>query len=863
MLPLQLTLKNFMSYGEEPTVIDLRGMPVVCLSGDNGHGKSAILDAVTWALWGETRLGKQNHDQLIRLGADEMAVVLEFQEGDEQYRVRRQRSRRVGAQLWEIQIREPGGAWRPISGQSSGDTGRAIVQLLRMNYETFLNSAYLRQGRADEFVRQTANKRKDILAEILDLSRFDDLEARARIHQREAADRATDANRSIQQIEAEIGGEETAMSALAQVLEQIAGIQTRIAQLNARNQQMTELGATLAAQRAQLTEAETQLRSIDVQIRRLRAAAEAERAVIANAQKLLADREQIEREFSRHEAARASFDRLQDESRQFRELDRRRVNAEHHLQSERREIERALSELEKQRAQIGASLNELPAVRGRLAELTSAGAKHSELTARRQEIWDGQAALANTLADLRADYDRCGADLKAQQERLDAIAEQGEACSICGSPLPPDKLEKLIEECASLIEQLEARLVGLKHAGTAKHVEKKRLGDELTAVQDEIARLEKSRGDLSAVQQRVIDLERLRDEKAPALDTLIASQRGVLLKDQYAQQQRAELAEILSAIDKVSGADQELTAAVSLMNDLSWTVKAHAQLQSADRELAAANERVAAAEQAIKDHSVRLEAIVKALEALPDLDKQIAVNARDVDAVRQEQHSASEEVRRAQHDQWRLQHQLDHISKMRAELIERKAQYQQAKNDEDLYLMLAGSFGKRGVQALIIENALPELEQDANDLLGRLTDDHMRITIQTTRVAKSKTVADAPIETLDIAISDDLGDRPLEMYSGGESFRVSFALRIALSKLLTRRAGAHLQTLIIDEGFGTQDAKGREKLVESILAIQSEFAQIIVITHIDELKDAFPNRIEVVKTPAGSEVSLTAGAALG
>jgi exonuclease SbcC len=113
------------------------------------------------------------------------------------------------------------------------------------------------------------------------------------------------------------------------------------------------------------------------------------------------------------------------------------------------------------------------------------------------------------------------------------------------------------------------------------------------------------------------------------------------------------------------------------------------------------------------------------------------------------------------------------------------------------------------------------------------------------------------IETLDINIWDELGRRSYEMYSGGESFRIDLALRIALSRLLARRAGAPLPTLIIDEGFGAQDAARREKLVEAINSIQDGFERIIVITHIEELKDAFPVCIEVIKTSKGSTIAVS------
>src|SRR5665811_440851 len=71
-----------------------------------------------------------------------------------------------------------------------------------------------------------------------------------------------------------------------------------------------------------------------------------------------------------------------------------------------------------------------------------------------------------------------------------------------------------------------------------------------------------------------------------------------------------------------------------------------------------------------------------------------------------------------------------------------------------------------------------------------------------------------------------------------------------------RRAGAPLPTLIIDEGFGTQDNAGLEKLKEAITSIQDDFKKILVVTHIEELRDAFPTRIDVRKTAEGSIIEV-------
>jgi exonuclease SbcC len=171
------------------------------------------------------------------------------------------------------------------------------------------------------------------------------------------------------------------------------------------------------------------------------------------------------------------------------------------------------------------------------------------------------------------------------------------------------------------------------------------------------------------------------------------------------------------------------------------------------------------------------------------------------------------------------------------------------RREQSVYGDLAYAFGRRGVQAMIIETAIPEIEDEANHILSRMTDGRMHVKFETQRDTRSGL---GTIETLDIKIADELGTRSYEMFSGGEGFRVNFAIRIALSRLLAQRAGTRLQTLVVDEGFGSQDQDGRDRLVEAIQSIESEFEKILVITHLDDLRERFPVRIEVSKTAEGS-----------
>ena len=92
------------------------------------------------------------------------------------------------------------------------------------------------------------------------------------------------------------------------------------------------------------------------------------------------------------------------------------------------------------------------------------------------------------------------------------------------------------------------------------------------------------------------------------------------------------------------------------------------------------------------------------------------------------------------------------------------------------------------------------------------------------------------------------------MFSGGEAFRIDFALRIGISKLLARRAGTTLQTIFIDEGFGSQDEEGLGLIMDNIYKIQEEFAKIIVVSHLAEMKEQFPVQFIVEKKRSGSAI---------
>lgn len=202
----------------------------------------------------------------------------------------------------------------------------------------------------------------------------------------------------------------------------------------------------------------------------------------------------------------------------------------------------------------------------------------------------------------------------------------------------------------------------------------------------------------------------------------------------------------------------------------------------------------------------------------------------------------------------RFQQQLSQLDTVQAQYLEQQKNLADIQHKHLVYKSLSDAFGRNGIQALMIENLLPQLEATTNQILGRLSHYQLHVRFVTQRTGRNKKKM---IDTLDILIADAKGTRPYETYSGGEAFRVNFAIRLAIARLLALRSGTALQMLIVDEGFGTQDRAGCERLIAAIEAIAPDFACILTITHMPHFREAFQTRIDVFKDENGSHILIS------
>lgn len=855
MIPLRLTLRNFMSYGDEPTTLDFEGLSLVCLSGDNGNGKSALLDAITYALWGETRASGSSatgEDDLVRLGAEDMEVRLDFRVDQDTYRALRRYSRRTRSGDWSVQIGGAGGEWRPIGGNTKRETQAHLQRILRMSYETFLNSAYLRQGRADEFTRQRPEKRKALLAEILELSRYDRLEELARGRQRQA-------DEDLKEVQLEMRALEAVLAEEPRLREELAAAEASLQEWTAEKARRDEVAqrrqaeeAALNARQEALERRSERLRADRAELSREDAEVQRLQAAVRECTDLLAKRQEVEALLAELNAARSRVEQLRPMEEALAAARQRLAGAEGRLRLQEQELrariqtaQREWQEAEKRAAQV----------RDLDARIAEADANLQKVAGVENELKAAQEQLQNVqhrFGELKAEADRLTADIAEIQESLEVLGQDRAVCPVCTSDLSGGKLERVIERQKQRLADAQKRLQEARAEGVRAKARRKEL-------EEQIAGLEKREAELQSLAARAQEWRRQRDalleQNARAGDTqaALAEARRRLEQNDYALEERAEIARLTEEIGSLSEVAAEAAAARQTVRRLTdERIEArHARiLDAADRleeHRASLNELNVRREQRRKGIAREEEQIRAEQEALAGLGAIREQARRAADALREADARLAEarglvEVKKDR---------IAGCERARTDLAARQSKAARLQRDRQAYADLAAAMGKKGVQALIIENALPDVQDEANRLLARMTENSMQVQLVTQRAARSRGGA---IETLDIRIQDDAGVRPYELFSGGEAFRVNFALRIALSRLLAHRAGASLQTLFLDEGFGTQDAKGQERLIEAIEAIRGEFALILVISHIEAMKDAFPARIEVVKTPQGSRI---------
>jgi exonuclease SbcC len=860
MIPINLFISGFLSY-RDPAELDFSGFDLACIAGSNGAGKSSLLDAITWALFGQAR---KRDDSLINAQSQVAEIRLTFAYEGNIYRVQRTKPREKTT-LLEFHILQQKSlpqtsgdgesqTWKPLTERTLRETESRIQQTLRLDYETFVNASFFLQGKADQFTQQRPGDRKRILSNILGLEVWETYRQRAFERRRQVEAEIASLDGRLKEINAELAQEEARKKRLKSLqadLDRLSG--ERQAQEKAL-ESMRQVAAFLAEKKKNVDMHARQVDSAQNRLHALQERAQERQAERDELAGILGRAAEIESAYQSWQNQRQALERWEEIAGQFRQQEKRRQAPRDAINAERARLQQEQQSLLEEQARHQAGQAEVEKLQ---EQVEPARRKQEELEAqlaRREALRQEVEAIRDSQAEAAAENQRLRREMDELKARIDQLGEaEGATCPLCGGPLTPQDRQNLIESLQQQGTEMGDRYRA--NQSLARQIE-----EQMQAGNGEMEVLARAEIDLRAIAQNLAQLNgrlELLESQQAAWDAQgsprLKEVSRLLEQEAYAEHARRELAQIDAELKAIGydAAEHDAARQAELQGraadaDLRRLENARAALAPLERELEDLQQQASALNvelgQLREEHQRAATELQEAQDQAPDLDAAEAVLLQ----IREQENRLRLEVGAARQEVLVLDDLKERRKSLEAERLDCARQV-------GLLRHLERSFGKDGVPALLIEQALPEIEGRANEILERLSGGNMAVRFVTQAAYKDKHREDLK-ETLDIQISDGAGTRDYEMFSGGEAFRVNFAIRLALSQVLAQRAGARLQTLVIDEGFGSQDALGRQRLIEAINLVRSDFAKILVITHIDDLKDAFPTRIEVEKTAHGSQI---------
>jgi exonuclease SbcC len=861
MIPIKLKISGFLSY-QKTVELDFTNFDLACISGSNGAGKSSILDAITWVLFGQAR--KNEDDALINSSFDLAEVVFEFEYENGHYQIQRNKKRGKTSTL-ELRMLDHEEKWTVMTEHSLRETEKKIEQILHMDYETFINTCFFLQGKADQFAQQTAGKRKEILSNILNLSIWESYRELVSAQNREISNEVISIDAWLLEIDKELEKEKELLIELdrsklnlkqkSEILrEKELSIENARRQINLAKEYENLLKtqtANLDDLRKQKLDNLTILQSRQDEFKYYEQILSDEKVIIENNNKLKHLRLDLE-----------EFNKLE---KQFHLLSQQRLEQESLIATEQARIEQEIINLKQKKQRLDNLLIGFEENKNCIdydkAELNSLMERIKEKPIREKQLLEFQ----KSQSDLNAENKQLRLSMEEIKNKIEKLKSASANCPLCGQKLTS-------EHQSSILIELENE--GKNNGNKFRENEKTIIENNALIInlQEEIGFLE---GDEEKKQFLLRDLVSLEKD-----NQIIAKEKddweingGAQLdgleekinKKYFALDARGRLTEIEVSI-RLQGYNAEKHEQI-IQNEISakqyeerfnLLEKAKATTQPLKREIEELSKKnIDLEEKTKKQIDIVLQSNQKydlASSNLPDL----SIMETELASIRNEENELRTETARAEQNINVIQSKKE----KKTELINQREEKAKAISKLE---SLERAFGKNGLPALLIEQALPDIENKANQILDQLSSGKMSLSFATQRERKSKKDEGA-IQTLDILISDNEGTRAYEMFSGGEAFRINFAIRLALSYALARRAGSKLQTLVIDEGFGSQDSEGRQHLIEAINLVMgnnrngselvSDIRKILVITHLEDLKDAFPSRIEVEKTNEGSVLNL-------
>lgn len=771
------------------------GDGVTTLVGLNGAGKSTLLEAIGWCLFGQ-EAARTTKDLLKRRGAgpsEDVRVHLAFRFGPHAYEVTREL---VGKSETHGAVVKVDGKVVVASGASSGKEATAyLARAFHMDAPAFFTSVVARQRELAALTDITPARRREILVGLLRLDAIDDA-IKAGREQRSEARAKLDAYRGLVVDPAPLRASvEATRAQLAKDDETLAAFDVRI---RAMTDELEELRAHRDSERKIAEEHRSVLhliRGIDDALVRIRADRTRRAQELATCQAAGLEAEKLVSHLERIPEARLRVDALLARSVQHQELEKLRAE----LQRADLEIARAASELEEARQAIAGA-----AAVPRLAERLAAARPEKELA-----LATVQRAIATSEAE-RKELSRRAAEFEEKERRVRAIGPES-PCPTCTRPLH-EHYDPLLHGFAADAAALRAQHDASSAPLAALRAQEKALREEIQGLAARDAEL------------------RLKLQKLASDETRAASASA---RHAEAAQRAGRLREREASLAGAPFDPRELDAARADLRGLEAQRERHARL-------------CAEAERA--PSLVALLAELDASETAAVAQKADAERRRDLLAFDPVAHDALESrVERADKALTEARIARERLVSERARRMDEKERLLERvrENERMIEAARASEARVRLLEELVGTNGL--LPEFKDHLVARI---RPVLSLHAGRLFRELTggrYADLELdENYDLLVHDEGQAFPLERFSGGEADLANLCLRLAVSQVVAERAGNEgFAFLALDEIFGSQDDVRKGNILRALQALSGRFRQILLITHIPDVKDTAEHVLRV------------------
>ena len=857
MIPLLLTVENFMCYGEDVPSLNLEPVHIACISGDNGYGKTALLDAITWAIWGKARAKTQ--DELVNVARNTMFVELDFFAGESRYRVTRTYTKGRGASSGKSELNLSiiiGNTVTSLMANTIRETEEKIVNLLNMDYETFINTSYLKQGDSNRFTSSRPTDRKKILADLLDLSYYERLESASKQHSRQLQNDVEVQQSVIEHKSSTVQEKELILERLETYKKESQNLlseeQSLSKELEDLNQKRQTLLVEISNKKTMVDQIDTSEKEIGMMlVQEMRWKKE-----LGELKILLSRSEEIQSTYKEYQDLRSEYGRSSTLISDFHKINAEKIVIEKTIAIETLKLE---SQISNKSSRIKTDLQ--PLVDGipkllREINLANTALQNLEIEfSETEHLLNKANALSEKVTILQISNKTLLTQMSDSRNRFDMINHAEATCPLCLQSLSTGNKQHIRE--------------GLQSEGKTSKVEYESNLEKIQALtdrkneiinQNELQQtiLVRKKTETGKIQYDLMNQLGKSEDSSIELSSLklnLVQMEEELNSERFCSEELNRLKILDSKLKKLEDTEKNHSHLESKLESLSPYLELHAQLQGSRDRLLSVTQSVEdtksireARQLQTETWKLELVRIEKILTEEWGFDQKINLIQSKIKKVKGQSLNAVTMREQARY-------QIEQIVKAEEDIKSMELEIFKTNENVQLYEELASAFGRNGIQALMIERAVPMLENTAKELLARLSDNKMTIKLEL-KEGRIDRATGLPSEELNITISDEQGTRSYETFSGGETFRIDFAIRIAMSKLLASRSGSPLPILFIDEGFGSQDTIGQGRLIEVIQSISEDFEKIIVITHIDSMKENFDQQIEISKTEYGSVFTL-------